>query len=203
MGKIIPIKNHKNFNPKRNVKRISRPKIRLRGYSSQNDDKNCQFYISAFGRRYNEKFSKKEQEMILHIRDLFSDNGERTEYFSRSNTNNLIMENDNCNQPIILTYMDSLLIIYSLNGVITGKDDSVYERTLKYIETLNSGIPMGSFDYFPEGEIFLFKLVTPLYQKPKKEFMESILAYINDVLNKCIPKIHLHIYQLDIAKRED
>ena len=203
MGKIIPIKKHKNFNSNRIDKKFRRSKLRLRGYSSQNDGKNCQSYISAFGRRYNENFSKKEQEMTLHIRDLFSDNGERAEYFNRSNSIILIIKNDNCNQPIILTYMDSLLIIYSLNGVITGKDDSVYERTLKYIETLNSGIPMGSFDYFPEGEIFLFKLVAPLYQKPKKEFMESILAYINDVLNKCIPKIHLHIYHLDIAKKED
>ena len=203
MGKIIPIKNHKKFNPKRNVERISRPKLRLRGYSSQNDGKNCQFYISAFGRRYNEKFSKEEREMTLHIRDLFSDNGERTEYFSRSNSIILIMGNDNCKQPISITFMHSFLVIYSLNGIITGKDDNVYERTLKYIEPLNSSIPMGRFDYFPEGEIFLFKLDTPLYQKPTKEFMESIFAYINDVLNKCIPKIHLHIYQLDIAKKED
>jgi len=203
MGKIIPIKNHKKFNPKRNVKRISRPKLRLRGYNTKNDGKNYQFYISAFGRRYNEKFSKKEREITLYMRDLFSDNGDKAEYFSRSNSIILIMENDNCNQPIILTHMDSLLIIYSLNGVITGKDDNVYERTLKYIKTLNSGIPMGGFDYLPEGEIFLFKLGTPLYQKPTKEFMESILAYTNDVLNKCIPKIHSHIYQLDIPKKED
>lgn len=203
MAKIIPITNHIKFKSKQNARKQNRPKLRLRGYNTENDGKHNRCYLSAIGRKHRGKFSVIEKEMMLHIRDLFTDNGERAEYFNWSNSIILTMENDLYIYPFIMSFKNDVLTIYSIIGHDTGDDDSIYERMLEYIGSLNFNIPMGSFDFCSELEMFLFKLGIPLYEKPSKEFIEKIFNYIRDTLNKYIHRINSRLEELSRIKKEN
>ena len=68
---------------------------------------------------------------------------------------------------------------------------------------INSRIPMGGFYYNTNNDGFVYQMTVPLYEKPGKEFVGSLLAYSVDILEEYVPEILLSTNAAHYQKREN
>lgn len=192
-------KKRKPFNPIRNVEKLHELKQKLRKNKSNSNEEEPGASSSATGENNKHFSSEKEREIILHIMDLFSSNSDMVEYREKLNAIILTMKGKIGTHHLLITYIKNVLLVVSLKGIYVNCSDSFFE----YIMTLNSQISMGCFYYLPRREQISYKYGIPLDEKPEKEYLEGIIAFVCNLLDECIPEVLSHIAKSANLKKEN
>ena len=190
-------KNRKPFNPIRNAEKLLELKRTLREDKPNNNKKGPDASSSATGEK-KEHFSS-EKEIILHIVDLLSINSDMVEYHEKVNAIILTMKGKIGTHRFLITYMKNVLLVVSLKGIYVNCTDSFFG----HIMTLNSQISMGCFYYLPKREQICYKFGIPLHEKPSKEFLEGIIAFVCNLLDECVPEVLSYIAESVCFKKEN
>jgi hypothetical protein len=193
-------KKSKPFNPIRNVEKLQELKPKLRKLESNNNgtEFNPKQHISS--KKKDQMFSIQDREIILHIRELFPQNGEKVDYYKEANAIILQIKKDLNVHPLLIGCRCSVLHIFSMKNISTSNTSN---DVLKYIMDINSSIPIGGFYYNTKNEGFMYQMTVPLYEKPSKEFIWSLLAYSVDILEEYVPEILLSTNEAHHQKREN
>ena len=192
-------KNHKPFNPIRNVEKLQELKQKLRKNKSNSNEKEPGASSSVTGDNEKHFSSEKEREIILHIVDIFSSNSDMVEYREKLNAIILTIKGRIGTHRLLITYMKNVLLVVSLKGIYANCTDSFFE----HIMTLNSQISMGCFYYSPEKEQILYKVGIPLHEKPEEEFLEGIIAFVCYLLDECVPEVLSYITESENLKKKN
>jgi hypothetical protein len=193
-------RNHKPFNPIRNVEKLHELRPKLRKLESDNNGRGPKASSPPSEEKKKENFLEKDREIVLHVRKLFSKNGEMAEYREDPNAIILSIKGDYDIHPLSISCHSSVLQILSVKKI---NANNISNADLKYIMHLNFKILMGNFCYIPERECFVYYLSVPLYEKPEKEFVESIIKYTVDVLDDYVPEIISCIHEANHWKKEN
>jgi hypothetical protein len=193
-------KKGKPFNPIRNGKKLQKLRPKHRKLESDNSGRNPKSSPSPSEEKEKRMFSEEDQKMMLHIKSILSQNGKTPEYHKESNAITYAIKKKSNIYPLFIDCQNSVLRIRSLRsiGAINGSED-----VLKYILDLNFRMLMGGFCYIMEKDCIVYKLSIPLYEKPAKGFVASLIVYSIDILEDQIPEILLQIHETPRWKKED
>ena len=144
-------------------------------------------------------FSERDKEYILHIRTLFSQNGEMPEYQEDLNAIKFSVNGKFNIHHFCISCHNNVLKIFSLEKIEAHNSSN---EVLKHIMNLNLEMQMGSFCYIAERDCFVYYLGVPLYEKPEKKFVGSIIKYTVDILDDHIPEIISCIHGANHWKKE-
>jgi hypothetical protein len=193
-------KNSKPFNPIRNVEKLQELKPKLRKLESNNNGTEPDSHQHVSSEKKEQMFSIKDREIILYIRELFLNNGEKVDYFKETNAIIFPIKKDLNVHPLLISCRCSVLHIFSMKNISASNSSN---EVLKYIMCINSKIPMGGFYYNTKKDSFMYQMTAPLYEKPGKEFIWSLLAYSVDILEEYVPEILLSTNEAHHQKREN
>ena len=178
-------KKHKPFNSIRNVEKMQELRPKLSKLESKDNGTEPGSDCHTSSEREEQLFSKTDREIILHIRELFPNNGKTAEYLKEENGIILSIRRD-CNiYPFLISCYSSVLHIFSMENINVNNSSN---EVLKHIMGINSRIQMGGFKYNSKEDCFVYQLTVPLYEKPKKEFIGSLLAYTVDIIEDYVPE---------------
>jgi len=192
-------KKQQNFNPIRNVEKLQELRPKLGKFKSNNNEAEPCSFQHVSKEQEKQMFSVQDREIILHIRELFPNNGEKADYFKDTNAIILPIKTDLNVHPLIIGCSCSVLHIISMKNISTSNSSN---EVLKSIMGINSRIPMGGFYYNTNNDGFGYQMTVPLYEKPGKEFVGSLLAYSVDILEEYVPEILLTTNEAHYPKRE-
>ena len=194
-------KNHKPFNPIHTVEKLHEPRPKLKNSKTDNNWKDPKDSSSPSGENKELVFSKGDREIILHIRSLLSQNGEMPEYLEKTNEIEFAIEGVFDTHHLGVSCYSNVLKIFSLKQV--NAINRCSNEAFKYITNLSFKIQMGGFCYSPEGDSFIYYLGIPLYEKPKRQFVESIIKHVIKILDNYVPEIISCIHGTNHLKKED
>ena len=192
-------KKQKPFNTIRNAEKLQELRPKLRKLESDDNGTEPGSDCHASNEREEQMFSKKDRKMILHIRELFPNNGETVEYFKETNGIIFPITKGSKMYPILVSCYSSVLHIFSMENINVNNSSN---KVLKHIMGINFRILMGGFQYNTKKDCFVYQMTVPLYEKPKKEFIGSLLTYSVDILEEYVPEIISSSNEASHQKRE-
>ena len=192
-------KNHKAFNPIRNVEKLQELRPKLKNLETDNNGRDPNVYSSLSEEKEKRMFSEKDRENILHIRNMCSKSGKMPEFCEYLNGIFLILNGDIYDHPILMTCINNTLKILSVKGL---KAPNCSRETFMYVLKLNRSLPIGSFCYGSEEESFAYKLNIPLFEKPTLDLIIRLLYYTAHILDNYMPEIISHIRENQNGNRE-
>jgi len=137
-------------------------------------------------------FSQEDREMILHIRDLFSLNGNKPKYNEEANTVILPVSRGKSTHLLFMTYEKNILRIFSIVP-LDIQDCSV--QFLKYVLNLNFDIKMGGLCWSETIGRLLFQLSVPMIEKPTKEELSMPMRYFVEVMDENVLELISYFYE--------
>ena len=144
-------------------------------------------------------FSEKDREIIAHIREICSKDGEIPEFHEDLNAIFLTLNGEFYSHPILMGCVDNILKILTVKDI---KTPNCSKETFMNILKLNASLPMGSFCCGVQEESIAYKLNIPLFEEPTKEFIARLLYYTAQILDDSLPEIISYIREHQNGNRE-
>ena len=179
-------KKQKPFNPIRNAEKLFELRPKLKKNSLDNDEREPDAPSSLPKGKGKLMFSEEDREIVLSIREMFSNKGEMPKYKEKFNAISVPIEGDFDIHPLHISCCHSVLRIFSEKHIDAN---NISEEVLKHVMDLNFRINMGSFYYLKVKDCFVFRMTVPLYEKPEKAFVEGLVEYVIDILDVHVPEI--------------
>ena len=179
-------KKQKPFNQVRNGEKLQELRPKLKESKSTNNQTKPDSKCRASGRQEEQMFSKEDREIILHIRKLFSNNGKMAQYSKETNGIILSPKKDCKIYPLLISCCSSVLNIFTIENIKVNNNSN---EVLKHVMGINYRMLMGGFKYNTKKNCFIYQLAVPLYEKPEKDFIGSLLSYTVDMLEDYVPEV--------------
>jgi hypothetical protein len=194
-------KNHKPFNPIRNVEKLQELRPKLRKYESHNNGRDPKVSSSPSEEKKRLMFSERDKEYVLHIGNLLAQKGIMVEYLEKKNGFTFSIKGDSDIHHLGISCCSDVLKIFSLKDLY-GVSSRCSNEAFKQIMHLNFKIQVGGFCYVPESDSITYYLGVPLYEKPKRKFVESLIMHVVKVIDNCVPAVISYIDQAKHWKKK-
>ena len=200
--KLSKKKNRKPFNPIRNVEKLQELRAKLRKLESDNNGRGPKASFPPSEEKKKGDFSERDKEYVLYIGNLLAQKGIMVEYLEKKNGFTFSIKSDSDLHHLGISCCSDVLKIFSLKDLYEVSSRCSNEA-FKQIMHLNFKIQVGGFCYVPESDSITYYLGVPLYEKPKRKFVESLIMHVVKVLDNCVPAVISYIDQAKYCKKEE